>query len=237
MVRRPAFGCQPARRAAPASGGLCRRPPRARNAPSPRQGLRNRRRFLPLRAALSSHVWLISRRRRADRLRARDRAQSEVEETLKRISSHKGVHGILIVNVEGVPIRSTLDPALVRTAGHRPPRWNRLALFCRPGPGLDSRAGSRGKVAPPPVAWNRGMLTVRRLLVPQTTSYASHITAIAAKARSVIRDLDPTNDLTFLRLRSKKHEIMVAPGTLSSPPAPFALRARLAGPRATRWLR
>jgi dynein light chain roadblock-type len=32
-----------------------------------------------------------------------------------------------------------------------------------------------------------------------------------AKARSVVRDLDPTNDLTFLRIRSKKHEIMVAP--------------------------
>jgi dynein light chain roadblock-type len=27
----------------------------------------------------------------------------------------------------------------------------------------------------------------------------------------VIRTLDPTNDLTFLRMRSKKHEIMVAP--------------------------
>ena len=62
------------------------------------------------------------------------------------------------------------------------------------------------------------MLTARRCFVPQTTSYASHITAIAAKARSVIRDLDPTNDLTFLRLRSKKHEIMVAPGTFYSHP-------------------
>jgi len=82
--------------------------------------------------------------------------QSEVEETLKRISSHKGVHGILIVNAEGIPIRSTLDPAL-------------------------------------------------------TTQYAAHITQLSAKARSVVRDLDPTNDLTFLRIRSKKHEIMVAP--------------------------
>ena len=26
-----------------------------------------------------------------------------------------------------------------------------------------------------------------------------------------VRDLDPTNDLTFLRVRSKKHEIIVAP--------------------------
>jgi dynein light chain roadblock-type len=26
-----------------------------------------------------------------------------------------------------------------------------------------------------------------------------------------VRDLDPTNELMFLRIRSKKHEIMVAP--------------------------
>ena len=62
---------------------------------------------------------------------------SEVEETLKRISSHKGVHGILIVNADGNPIRSTLDPGL-------------------------------------------------------TNSYAALITDIAAKARSMVRDLDPT---------------------------------------------
>ena len=62
----------------------------------------------------------------------------------------------------------------------------------------------------------------------QTTSYASHITAIAAKARSVIRDLDPTNDLTFLRLRSKKHEIMVAPGaSLTVLPDPWSCVAWL----------
>jgi len=27
----------------------------------------------------------------------------------------------------------------------------------------------------------------------------------------VVRDLDPQNDLTFLRIRTKKHEIMIAP--------------------------
>jgi len=26
-----------------------------------------------------------------------------------------------------------------------------------------------------------------------------------------VRDLDPTNDLTFLRVRTKKNEIMIAP--------------------------
>eukprot|EP00483_Globobulimina_turgida_P000843 UN00844 len=41
--------------------------------------------------------------------------------------------------------------------------------------------------------------------------YAAHITELTHKARAVIRDLDPNNDLTFLRIRSQKHEIMVAP--------------------------
>merc|ERR1711977_357595 len=82
---------------------------------------------------------------------------SEVEETLKRISSHKGVIGTVIVNVEGVPIRSNLERS------------------------------------------------------EQTAQYASQITDLTRKARSVVRDLDPQNDLTFLRIRSKKHEIMVAP--------------------------
>jgi dynein light chain roadblock-type len=49
----------------------------------------------------------------------------------------------------------------------------------------------------------------------RTIQHAALITQLAAKARSVIRDLDPQNDLTFLRVRSKKHEIMIAPGRLS----------------------
>ncbi|KAL3895136.1 MAG: hypothetical protein SGCHY_004880 [Lobulomycetales sp.] len=81
---------------------------------------------------------------------------SEVEETIKRLSSHKGVEGIVVVNMEGIPIRTTLDH-------------------------------------------------------DKTVQHAALITQLTAKAKSVVRDLDPQNDLTFLRIRSKKHEIMVAP--------------------------
>ena len=42
-----------------------------------------------------------------------------------------------------------------------------------------------------------------------TVQYAGLIHELAIKARSTVRDIDPTNDLTFLRIRSKKHEIMV----------------------------
>ena len=83
-------------------------------------------------------------------------AQSEVEETLKRINSHKGVQGVIIVNSEGIPIRSTLESTT-------------------------------------------------------TVQYAALISQLTTKAQSVVRDLEPMNELTFLRIRSKKHEIMVAP--------------------------
>lgn len=75
---------------------------------------------------------------------------------MKRIQSHKGVVGTIVVNGEGIPIKSTLDNTT-------------------------------------------------------TVQYAGLISQLSDKARSVVRDLDPTNDLTFLRIRSKKHEIMVAP--------------------------
>ena len=43
---------------------------------------------------------------------------SVVEETFKRISSHKGIEGIIVLNGEGIPIRSTCEPALsVQYAG------------------------------------------------------------------------------------------------------------------------
>uniref|UniRef100_A0A3Q3WT56 Dynein light chain roadblock n=1 Tax=Mola mola TaxID=94237 RepID=A0A3Q3WT56_MOLML len=81
---------------------------------------------------------------------------SEVEETLKRIQSQKGVQGIIIVNAEGIPIKTTLDG-------------------------------------------------------PSTAQYAGLIHQLVMKARSTVRDIDPQNDLTFLRVRSKKNEIMIAP--------------------------
>ncbi|XP_021349503.1 dynein light chain roadblock-type 2 isoform X1 [Mizuhopecten yessoensis] len=81
---------------------------------------------------------------------------TEIEETFKRISAHKGVIGIVVVNHEGIPIRSTLDNSV-------------------------------------------------------TIQYAGLFHQLTQKARSTVRDIDPQNDLTFLRIRSKKHEIMVAP--------------------------
>eukprot|EP01035_Chromulina_nebulosa_P020048 gene20048-26028_t len=81
---------------------------------------------------------------------------SEVEETLKRIQSHKGVKGVLIINNDGLPIRSNMSPE-------------------------------------------------------DTETYSALVSQLSIKASSVVRTLDDTDDLAFLRIRSKKHEIMIAP--------------------------
>jgi dynein light chain roadblock-type len=44
-----------------------------------------------------------------------------------------------------------------------------------------------------------------------TVQYAGLLHGLAAQARNCVRDIDPQNDLTFLRVRSKKNEIMIAP--------------------------
>uniref|UniRef100_A0A3B4X9G3 Dynein light chain roadblock n=1 Tax=Seriola lalandi dorsalis TaxID=1841481 RepID=A0A3B4X9G3_SERLL len=73
------------------------------------------------------------------------------------IQSQKGVQGIIIVNSEGIPVKTTLDNS-------------------------------------------------------STVQYAGLIHQLVMKARTTVRDIDPQNDLTFLRVRSKKNEIMIAPG-------------------------
>ena len=45
----------------------------------------------------------------------------------------------------------------------------------------------------------------------QTGEYASLLPGLAAMARSMVRELDPRDDLEFFRVRGTRHEIMVAP--------------------------
>ncbi|XP_046972968.1 dynein light chain roadblock-type 2-like [Vanessa cardui] len=81
---------------------------------------------------------------------------NEAEETVRKLSMHKGVVGVIVVNGEGIPIKTTLD--------------NHVSV-----------------------------------------QYAGLMSALVDKAKAVVRDLDPSNDLTFLRIRSMKSEVMVAP--------------------------
>ena len=45
----------------------------------------------------------------------------------------------------------------------------------------------------------------------QAATIGESISQLARKARSVVRDLDPLNDLVFFRVRAKTKEVMVAP--------------------------
>ena len=81
---------------------------------------------------------------------------SSAEETMKRISSHKDVLGMIIVDSEYIPVRTTLEYTLAKR-------------------------------------------------------YATQVGHLISNACSLVRDIDPQNELTVLRICSKKHEIMVAP--------------------------
>lgn len=79
-----------------------------------------------------------------------------VEETFKRVQSHKGVIGVVIINSDGIAIRTTFDSDL-------------------------------------------------------TVQYAALVSQFTVKGRGVVKNLDPEDELKFIRIRSKKHEIMIAP--------------------------
>ena len=79
-----------------------------------------------------------------------------VEDTEKRLRSHKGVHGFLVMNGDGIAIRSSMDN-------------------------------------------------------PETVHYAALVSRYVEKCRSCVKRLDGDDELDFIRIRSIKHEIMVAP--------------------------
>ncbi|KAM8945632.1 dynein light chain roadblock-type 1 [Pelodytes ibericus] len=62
------------------------------------------------------------------------------------------------------------------------------------------------------IIFNTEGIPIKSTMDNQTTvQYAGLMHQLVIKARSSVRDIDAQNDLTFLRIRSKKNEIMVAP--------------------------
>ena len=57
-----------------------------------------------------------------------------------------------------------------------------------------------------------GMVTKTTLDNTTTAKITAMVNAITVQAKSVVRDLDPVNDLKFLRMRSNRTEILIAPG-------------------------
>ena len=44
----------------------------------------------------------------------------------------------------------------------------------------------------------------------EAEKYAKSMISLVTQARGVVRDLNPRNELQFMRVRTKKHEVMVA---------------------------
>ena len=79
-----------------------------------------------------------------------------VEETEKRLRSHNGVHGFLVMNGEGIAVRSSMEN-------------------------------------------------------PETVHYAALVSRYVEKSRACMKLLDGEDELNIVRIRSAKHEIMIAP--------------------------
>jgi len=113
---------------------------------------------------------------------------TEIDETFHRLSQHRGVLGLLVVNSDGIPVKEW-------------PVEEEAAMMMPQGAG---RKESEGASMPKGLTQQQSMSPFKALS-PQL------ILSLAAKARHCVRELDPTSNLTFLRIQFKNREIMVAP--------------------------
>merc|ERR1711936_812097 len=80
-----------------------------------------------------------------------------VEEIMKRITSHRGVKQMMIINKDGLPLKTNME------------------------------------------------------VTSETERQIMHIHELATAARRLVRDVDPTDDLMFLRTRSNNQELLISP--------------------------
>ena len=81
----------------------------------------------------------------------------DVDETIKRLNSHRGVVGVIVATLDGTPIRTTIDNT-------------------------------------------------------STLLYTTGMMALQERCSSIIRNVDPTDELRFMRIRSKRYEVMATTG-------------------------
>ncbi|KJH50906.1 Roadblock/LC7 domain protein [Dictyocaulus viviparus] len=141
-------------------------------------------------------------------------SMADVEETIRRIQSQKGVVGVVVMDSAGRTIRSTLDDE--STAKYS----TLLQQLCEKSKDVDSMAdveetirriqSQKGVVGV--VVMDSAGRTIRSTLDDESTAkYSTLLQQLCEKSKDVVRELDGSNDLTFLQLRTKKNEIMIAP--------------------------
>lgn len=76
---------------------------------------------------------------------------------------------------------------------------------------LFKRLGAHKNVIGILVTSHEGIAIRSTMNTQQTVLYAGIVHGLSTKCKNIIREIDPSNDLTFLRIRTKKSEIMMAP--------------------------
>ncbi len=141
-----------------------------------------------------------------------------MEDTIRRIQSHKGVLGTLIVNRDGRAIKSSFDREETTKYAGRPfpvplpfskMSYAEISSF---------QSGLISQLTTKAVSVVRTLdATVPHPSAPQSKFLLTMVCTSTSRERVhsfLLFGLQ--NDLTFLRVRSKKYEIMVAPGALRS---------------------
>ena len=72
---------------------------------------------------------------------------------------------------------------------------------------INTHKGVKGII----IANAKGIAIKSTMSQNDTIDYGSLITQFTTKAQLTIKTLHPEEDITFIRIRSKKHEIMIAP--------------------------
>ena len=121
---------------------------------------------------------------------------SFVQEALKRIHSHKGVRGTIIVSADGIPLRlMTLLSGCLLLCG-RVENSSYIVQFL----------------------YRRFVLCRTTLEHEEAMQHAALATRLSSRARAAIKTLskskeasDMQDELLTLRVRSKKHEVIITP--------------------------
>ncbi|CAO3597653.1 unnamed protein product [Absidia cylindrospora] len=72
---------------------------------------------------------------------------------------------------------------------------------------ISGRKGVKGVII-----MNHSGQTIRTTMEPERTKeYALQYSPLVKQSQTTVSTLDEENDLTFLRIRTKKHEVMIAP--------------------------
>ncbi|KAJ9122263.1 hypothetical protein QFC22_001683 [Naganishia vaughanmartiniae] len=135
----------------------------------------------------------------------------EVTSTISRLSAYKNVHGVLILSRSGGLIRAE-GPAFENDDDDDED-------VDADGEDTETKAGVSEEVNPGKEA--------------QGSKYARVVAGIVDAVRSGLEEIDDSGELKLLRIRTKKHELIITPGTyffLLSPPRPSQSKWQYAEP-------